>query len=140
MISSKTNRLNSHRLQACVLVCAMLVLLLDIASAQDAATKVSGTKKVHVEDKDYWNQFRGPNGDGKSLVKKLPVEFSETKNVRWKTSIHSKGWSSPVVWGNQIWLTTGRKDGSELFAIGVRAHLVEAWFDNVVVLGLGGDR
>ena len=67
----------------------------------------TGTKKVRVEDKDYWNQFRGSNGDGKSLAKNLPVAFSETKNVRWKTPIHDKGWSSPVVWSNQIWLTTG---------------------------------
>jgi outer membrane protein assembly factor BamB len=95
----------------------MVVLALGTASAQDAAIKASGTKNVHVEDKDHWNQFRGPNGDGKIYAKNLPVQFSETKNVRWKTAIHSKGWSSPVVWGNQIWLTTGREDGSELFAI-----------------------
>jgi hypothetical protein len=73
--------------------------------------------RVHSENKDYWNQFRGSNGDGKSVAKNLPVEFSETKNVRWKTPIHDQGWSSPVVWGDQIWLTTGREDGSELFAI-----------------------
>ena len=65
----------------------------------------------------YWNQFRGPNGDGKTLVTDLPVEFSEKQNIRWKTAIHDKGWSSPVVWGDQIWLTTGREDGTELFAI-----------------------
>jgi len=47
----------------------------------------------------------------------LPVEFSETKNVRWKTVIHGKGYSSPVVWGNQVWLTTAREDGRELFAL-----------------------
>jgi outer membrane protein assembly factor BamB len=88
-----------------------------VASTQDAATKASGTEKVHVEDRHYWNQFRGPNGDGKSLAKNLPVEFSETINVRWKTPIHDEGWSSPVVWSNQIWLTTGREDGSELFTI-----------------------
>jgi outer membrane protein assembly factor BamB len=117
MMSSKTNRLNSHWLQACVLLCAVVVPLLGIAPAKDAATKASGTKKVHMEDQDYWNQFRGPSGDGKSDAKNLPVEFSETKNVRWKTPIHDEGWSSPVVWGNQIWLTTGREDGSELFAI-----------------------
>ena len=65
----------------------------------------------------YWNQFRGPNGDGKSVATDLPVKFSETQNIRWKTAIHDKGWSSPVVWGDQIWLTTGREDGTELFAI-----------------------
>ena len=65
----------------------------------------------------YWNQFRGPNGDGKSVATDLPVKFSETQNIRWKTAIHDKGWSSPVIWGDQIWLTTGREDGTELFAI-----------------------
>ena len=65
---------------------------------------------------DYWNQFRGPNGDGKATATDLPIEFSETENVRWKTPIHDKGYSSPVVWGNQIWVTTAREDGSELFA------------------------
>lgn len=66
---------------------------------------------------DYWNQFRGPNGDGKAVASDLPSEFNETKNVRWKTPIHDKGYSSPVVWGNQIWVTTAREDGRELFAI-----------------------
>lgn len=65
----------------------------------------------------HWNQFRGPNGDGKSAATDLPVEFSETNNLRWKIPIHDNGWSSPVVWGNQIWMTTARVDGSELFAV-----------------------
>ena len=65
----------------------------------------------------YWNQFRGPNGDGKATATNLPIEFNETKNVRWKVPIHDKGYSSPVVWGNQIWVTTAREDGRELFAI-----------------------
>jgi len=110
--SDNPNKSSWRWLQACVLLCAVLAVALGIVSVQDAAAQ-----KVHAEDKEYWNQFRGPNGDGKSLAKNLPVEFSETKNVRWKTPIHDEGWSSPVVWGNQIWLTTGREDGSELFAI-----------------------
>ncbi len=67
--------------------------------------------------KDNWNQFRGPNGDGKAIATDLPTQFSETENVRWKTPIHDKGYSSPVVWDNQIWVTTAREDGRELFAI-----------------------
>ena len=66
---------------------------------------------------NYWNQFRGPNGDGKATADGIPIEFNETKNVRWKTAIHDKGYSSPVVWDNQIWVTTGREDGRELFAV-----------------------
>ncbi len=66
---------------------------------------------------NYWNQFRGPNGDGKAIATDLPMQFSETENVRWKTPIHDKGYSSPVVWDDQIWMTTAREDGRELFAI-----------------------
>ena len=73
---------------------------------------------THAQDnQDYWNQFRGPNGDGKSPATDLPVEFSETQNIRWKTSIPHKGYSSPVVWEDQIWLTTALEDGRELFAV-----------------------
>ncbi len=66
---------------------------------------------------DNWNQFRGPNGDGTTSANNLPIEFNENKNIRWKTPIHDKGYSSPIVWDNQIWLTTARADGTELFAI-----------------------
>jgi outer membrane protein assembly factor BamB len=66
---------------------------------------------------DNWPQFRGPTGDGISTAHNLPVRWSETENIRWKTAIHDKGWSSPVVWGDQIWLTTARADGKEFFAV-----------------------
>jgi outer membrane protein assembly factor BamB len=67
---------------------------------------------------DHWPQFRGPNGDGHAAdAKDLPVAWTETENVKWKTPIHDKGWSSPVIWGNQIWLTTATDEGSRLFAL-----------------------
>lgn len=69
----------------------------------------------------YWNQFRGPDGVGKSDAKNVPVEFGEGKNVTWKTKIHGKGWSSPVVWGNQIWMQTATEDGHKLYAVCVDA-------------------
>ena len=61
-----------------------------------------------------WPQFRGPAGDGHSTSKLLPTAWSETKNVKWKTPIHGKGWSSPVILGNQIWVTTATEDGKSL--------------------------
>ena len=70
---------------------------------------------------DNWNQFRGPNGDGKSSAKNVPVKLGEDVNVTWKTKIHGKGWSSPVVWGKQIWMQTATEDGHELFAVCVHA-------------------
>jgi outer membrane protein assembly factor BamB len=63
---------------------------------------------------DHWPQFRGPTGDGQSDATALPLKFSDTENVKWKTAIHGKGWSSPVIWGSQIWLTTATEDGTKL--------------------------
>ena len=64
-----------------------------------------------------WWQFRGPKGNGHSESINLPLHWSEEKNVTWKTSIHDRGWSSPVIRGNQIWVTTATVDGHRLFAL-----------------------
>lgn len=66
---------------------------------------------------EQWPQFRGPRGDGHSDARGLPLTWSEASNVRWKTPIHGKAWSSPVVWDNQVWLTTATEDGKELFVV-----------------------
>jgi outer membrane protein assembly factor BamB len=65
---------------------------------------------------DNWPEHRGSD-NGKSDARGLPIHWSEKDNIRWKTPIHDKGWSSPVVWGDQIWLTTAREDGKELYAL-----------------------
>lgn len=58
---------------------------------------------VHAEN---WPQWRGPRGDGTSLETKVPTEWSAEKNIRWKTAIPGIGHSSPVVWGDRIFVTT----------------------------------
>jgi len=63
-----------------------------------------------------WNQFRGPNGEGKADAD-LPLEFGEGKNVTWKTPMPGKAWSSPVIWGNQVWFTNAEADGHKLWAV-----------------------
>lgn len=63
-----------------------------------------------------WPQFRGPEGNGVATGK-LPTTWSETENVKWKTAIHDKGWSSPVIFGNQIWMATALPDGKQMFAV-----------------------
>ena len=68
-------------------------------------------------DQSFWNRYRGPQGSGKSLDSILPVEFDEQRNVQWKSPIHGKGLSSPVVWEQQVWMTTATPDGTKLFAI-----------------------
>jgi outer membrane protein assembly factor BamB len=66
-----------------------------------------------------WPQFRGPEGNGISTSQGLPLSWSETKNIRWKTAIHGRAWSSPVVLGAQVWVTTATPDGRVLSALAV---------------------
>jgi outer membrane protein assembly factor BamB len=66
---------------------------------------------------ENWPQFRGPDGTGHSDARGLPLSWSETRNVIWKTAVHDRGWSSPVIYGKQIWLTSANKDGRELFVL-----------------------
>ena len=64
-----------------------------------------------------WPEFRGPRGDGVSTATRLPLNWSEHRNVAWKTAIHDKGWSSPVIHGDQVWVTTATDDGRRLYAV-----------------------
>src|SRR5687768_13489478 len=54
---------------------------------------------------DNWPGFRGPLGTGESTEKEAPLTWSATQNVRWKTPLPSPGMSSPVVWGQKVFLT-----------------------------------
>jgi len=53
-----------------------------------------------------WPQWRGPLGTGAAPAGRPPVEWSETKNIRWKAALPGKGHSTPIVWGERIFLTT----------------------------------
>jgi outer membrane protein assembly factor BamB len=74
-----------------------------------------------------WPDFRGPwcNGHvaapGHTNLVGLPLHWSETENVRWKTATPHTGWSTPVILGRQIWLTTATMDGHDFFALCVDA-------------------
>ena len=78
-----------------------------------------------------WPEFRGPTGQGHSAEQGLPLDWSESQNVVWKREVPGRGWSSPVVDGNQVWLTTAVKSsgGASLramaFAVDTGAPLVD---------------
>jgi outer membrane protein assembly factor BamB len=57
-------------------------------------------------DAEDWREFRGPTGQGHSNERDLPLEWSESRNVIWKTPVPGSGWSSPVVAGGRVWLTS----------------------------------
>ena len=82
-----------------------------------------------------WPQFRGPTGQGVSDERGLPLTWSENKNVRWKVAITGRGWSSPVVQGDRIWLTTFVEEGKSLRAIAIDRN-TGALLQNVEVFQL----
>lgn len=75
---------------------------------------LSGMSATGSATEPEWNQFRGGRGDGTSQAAGIPTTWSETDHIAWKTPIWGKGWSSPVTWKQQIWLTTATLDGRRL--------------------------
>jgi len=72
---------------------------------------------IGVGGGDRWPQFRGPLGNGHADAPDVPLTWSETNHVVWKTAVHGSGWSSPVVWDGQVWVTTADEDGRQMFAV-----------------------
>ncbi|HEX7284371.1 MAG TPA: PQQ-binding-like beta-propeller repeat protein [Vicinamibacterales bacterium] len=71
---------------------AIVIIAAPTAAAQSAVSE--------------WPEFRGPGGQGHSPERGLPLQWGEGKNVAWKTRIAGLGWSTPVVAGGRVWLTT----------------------------------
>ncbi len=68
------------------------------------ACVIAGSTPAFAQEN--WPEFRGPGAQGHSAERGLPIEWSETKNIVWKTPVAGLGWSSPVVANGRVWLTT----------------------------------
>lgn len=66
---------------------------------------------------DQWPQFRGPGSSGVSDGSGLPDQWSATENVTWKTKIPGRAWSSPIVWGDCIFVTSAIQEEGESEAV-----------------------
>lgn len=88
-------------------------------TADRAGGAARGAARDVASDPTAWPSFRGPRGDGTSDASELPREWGEGRNVRWKTAIHGRGWSTPAVRDGRIWLTTAAEDGRVLSALSV---------------------
>jgi len=87
-----------------------------------AAATLSFGSTGMAHGSENWPDWRGPTADGHSDATGLPLTWSETENVVWKTPIHDEGYSTPVVWGGQAWLTTATEDGRTLYAVCIDAN------------------
>jgi outer membrane protein assembly factor BamB len=108
---------------------ALAATFLGLTSLALVPQRASARTAAPAADPVNWPQFRGPGGQGVSLAKDLPLHWDEKTNVRWKTPIHGKAWSSPVIWGDQIWMTTATEDGHKLYAVCVDKETGHITFD-----------
>lgn len=78
-----------------------------------------GAKK-EPEPSAPWGDFRGPTQDGHAPAgADVPLTWSETENVAWKTDIVGTGWSSPVVGSGMVWMTSATEKGKKQWVVGV---------------------
>ena len=73
---------------------------------------------AHVlKAQDEWTHFRGSHLNAIAPDGQYPISWSADANILWKTQIHGLGWSSPVVYKNQVWMTTAVEDGKGMYAV-----------------------
>lgn len=89
--------------------------VLDLVFGSTAALlQVVACQSMLAQD---WPAFRGGDANGVVEGAQLPTRWSETENVLWRTPIHGRGWSSPVVDAGEVWLTTATEDGLKMYVI-----------------------
>lgn len=94
-----------------------------------AGAILSGT--LSGQEQGNWPEFRGLTANGHAPDADLPVELSE-QSAKWKSKVHGKGWSSPVVWEGKIWLTTATEDGRSMSVLCFDLESGDKIFDQVV--------
>jgi outer membrane protein assembly factor BamB len=73
-------------------------------------------EQSNSQDNRNWTHFRGSNLTGLAVSENIPLNWNDS-TIIWRSIIHDNGYSSPVVYGNQIWVTTSKTDGKELYAV-----------------------
>jgi outer membrane protein assembly factor BamB len=81
---------------------------------------------------ENWPQFRGPSRQGVSSEKNVPLTWSNTSNVVWKTAIPGEGWSSPIVWEDRVFVTSATNSGQECRVLAIDAKTGTVLWDKMV--------
>lgn len=86
---------------------------------------LAGISLLETASAANWPQFRGPGSQGHSTERKVPLEWSSTSNILWKTTIPGEGWSSPIVWKDHVFVTTTTEGGQSCRVLALHARTGE---------------
>ena len=81
---------------------------------------------------ENWPEFRGPERQGNSAEKNLPLKWSQKENIRWKAAIPGDSWSTPIVWGDRVFLTTATDKGESCRIVSLDAGTGKVLWDREV--------
>jgi outer membrane protein assembly factor BamB len=95
---------------------ATLLLTAAVSAAMLNAAPATPVEMITVtgEGARYWPRWRGPSGQGQVVGTNYPDTWSDTQNVKWRAHVPGRGHSSPIVWGDRIFLTTASADGARV--------------------------
>ncbi|MBA2303541.1 MAG: PQQ-binding-like beta-propeller repeat protein [Acidobacteria bacterium] len=111
-----------------LLVAAALPAPILRAGANVAATMI----EVEGEGAKYWTRWRGPSGQGLVKDGKYTDKWSPTQGVKWKVPVPGRGHSSPIVWGDHLFITTAREDGARVSMLAFRRSDGKPLWERVV--------
>ncbi len=107
--------MESHRVRR---ITTGITLLAVVLSSFPAGGTVANGDEESPPPSAGWPQFRGPTGQGTvGAGESVPVSWSETENIAWRAKVPGSGWSSPVIDGDELWVTTSTESGRSLRAI-----------------------
>jgi outer membrane protein assembly factor BamB len=100
----------------------------------------AGVEMIPVtgEGARYWPRWRGPSGQGMVSGSGYPDRWSATQNVRWKSPVPGSGNSSPIVWGDRIYLTTAYDNGERLSVLAYQRSTGKQLWEAFAPAGPGG--
>jgi outer membrane protein assembly factor BamB len=110
---------------------AYVVAALAMFATQPLTSQGSASVQLVADEGEsarYWSRWRGPSGQGLAAGSGYPDRWSATENVLWKVAVPGAGNSSPIVWGDRLFLTTARDNGRRLSLIAYnRADGAQLW-------------
>jgi outer membrane protein assembly factor BamB len=106
-------------------ICTLFLMLLTLTAvavttpdpAVQTAFSLENEEGVVMDTADHWTHFRGSLLNGIAAPGNYPVSWDDSTNIIWKVPAEGRGWSSPVVYDGQVWITSATPDGSEMFAL-----------------------